>query len=125
MTLPENTDRRTVLKTLGAGATGGILLAGQAGASPSNNFGYVEPDSTLEGATVTLSGPLRKEKVFCDAGGSESRIKTQVWNVDVPDEELYLIPSGYNDGDTVEVGTVFTSCTRNPAIKGEVPITKV
>lgn len=124
MTRPENTDRRTVLKTVGAGAAGGILLAGRAGASPSNNFGYVK-DSTLEGKTVTLTGTPWREKVFCDAGGSESRIKTEVWNVEEFSDPLYLIPSGYNDGDQVQVGKVFTSCTRNPDIKGEVSITKV
>lgn len=124
MTLPEHTNRRTVLKTLGAGAAGGILLAGQAVASPSNNFGYVE-DGSLKGETVTLSGPTGREKVFCDAGGSESRIKTEVWDVVEADVPLYLIPSGYNDGDQVKVGGVFTSCTANPGIKGEVSITKV
>lgn len=97
---------------------------GTVSGSPSNNFGYVE-DSTLEGETVTLSGPPSRAKVFCDAGGSESRIKTQVWDVEGCDDPLYLIPSGYNDGDTVEVGSVFTSCTRNDDIKGEVTVSKV
>lgn len=126
MTLPEDTNRRKVLKTLGAGVAGGIALAGNAAASPQNNFGYVEDESSLEGETVTLSGPLRREKVFCDAGGSESRIKTQVWNAsnEYVDEDLYLIPSGYDDGDTVAVGSVFTACTKNNDIKGEVGVTK-
>ncbi|WP_396613012.1 hypothetical protein ACH9L7_07045 [Haloferax sp. S1W] len=117
-------NRRSVLKTLGAGAAGGIAFTGAVSGSPKNNFGYVE-DSTLEGATVTLSGPPSRAKVFCDAGGSESRIKTEVWEVDGFDDPLYLIPSGYNEGDMVEVGSVFTSCTRNDDIKGEVSVTKV
>lgn len=126
MELPKHTDRRTVLKTVGAGVAGGIAVAGNAAASPRNNFGYVESDSELEDKTVTISGPPRREKVFCDAGGSdsESRIKTQVWSTDYNSEELYLIPSGYDDGDTVTVAAVFTSCTRNKEIKGEVTITK-
>lgn len=123
MTLPENTNRRTVLKTLGSGIAGGVALAGNAAASPQNNFGYVE-DSTLEGETITLSGPPQKQKVFCDAGGSESRIRTEKWGVEGSDDSLYLIPSGYNDGDTVVVGSVFTRCTRNPDIEGEVSVTK-
>lgn len=124
MQLPEHTNRRTVLKSIGTGAASGVALAGTASGSPSNNFGYVE-DSTLEGETVTLSGPPSKEKVFCDAGQSESRIKTEKWDVQGFNDPLYLIPSGYNAGDTLEVGTVFTSCTRNDEIKGEVSVTKV
>lgn len=124
MELPDNTNRRTVLKAVGAGVAGGVALAGNAAGSPKNNFGYVV-DSTLEGETVTLSGPPGREKVFCDAGGSESRIKTEKWEVDGSDEPLYLIPSGYDDGDTLDVGSVFTSCTRNTDIKGEVAVTKV
>lgn len=125
MTLPEHTDRRTVLKTVGAGAAGGVALTGLVSGSPSNNFGYVE-DSTLVGKTVTLSGPPSREKVFCDAGASDSqsRIKTQVWDVAGYDDPLYLIPSGYDDGDTVAVGSVFTECTSNDTIEGEVVITK-
>lgn len=118
-------DRRTVLKALGGGAAGGVALVGSVSGSPSNNFGYVETGSELVGETVTLAGPPSREKVFCDAGGSESRIKTQVWDVDGDDEPLYLIPSGYEAGDTVEVGAVFTACTRNNDIEGEVTITKV
>lgn len=106
------------------GVTGGAVLAGTAAASPENNFGYVETGSALEGETVTLAGPSRREKVFCDAGGSESRIKTEVWGLDGSDEELYLIPSGYDGGDTVAVGAVFTRCTRNDDIEGEVTVTK-
>lgn len=126
MKLPENTNRRTVLKTLGTGAAGGVVLAGEAAASPSNNFGYVITGSSLEGKTVTLSGPLGRHKVFCDAGGSESRIKTEVWDASNGSvtEKLYLIPSGYNDGDRVTIGDVFTYCDRNNDIKGEVSITK-
>lgn len=123
MKQPKNVDRRTVLKTLGTGAAGGVVLAGNVSGSPQNNFGYVE-DSTLEGETITLSGPPSREKVFCDAGGSESRIKTEVWDVEGYDDPLYLIPSGYNDGDTVAVGSVFTRCTRNPDIEGEASVTK-
>lgn len=124
MALPESTDRRTLLKTVGAGVAGGVALTGTVSGSPKNNFGYVE-DSTLEGETVTLAGPPSRAKVFCDAGGSESRIKTQVWNVEEYDDPLYLIPSGYDDGDRVEVGAVFTFCTRNTGIEGEVTVTKV
>lgn len=123
MKLPEHTNRRTILKAFGAGAAG-VALAGTATGSPRNNFGYVE-DSTLDGEIVTLSGPLSREKVFCDAGGSQSRIKTQVWDIEEHSNLLYLLPSGYNDGDTLEVGSVFTSCTRNDDIEGEVPVTKV
>lgn len=124
MTAPKHTNRRTILKRVGAGVAGGVALAGTVSGSPQNNFGYVV-DSTLEGETVTLSGPPSRKKVFCDAGGSESRIKTEAWDVDEFDDPLYLIPSGYNDGDTVKVGSVFTSCTRNDDIKGEVSVTQV
>lgn len=79
----------------------------------------------MEGATVTLSGPPGRAKVFCDVAGSESRIKTEVWDVDGSQEQLYLIPSGYEDGDTLLVGQVFTECTRNQDIEGEVSVTKV
>lgn len=125
MTNSEDTKRRTVLKTLGTGVTAGVALAGSAVASPQRNFGYVETASALEGATVTLSGMPDRFKVACDAGGSESRIKTEVWNLENSSESLYLIPSGYNAGDTVRVGAVFTECARNPDIEGEVSITKV
>ncbi len=112
-----------MLKTVGAGATVGVALAGRVSGSPSDNFGYVE-NSTLEGETVTLSGPPSRAKVFCDAGGSESRIKTEKWEVEEFDDPLYLIPSGYNHGDELAVGAVFTSCTRNEKIEGEVSVTK-
>jgi hypothetical protein len=126
MTIPENTKRRAVLKTAGAGAAGGVVLTRIVSGSPSNNFGYVEKDSDLVEETVTLSGPPSREKVPCDAGASESesRIKTEVWDVDEYDEQLYLLPSGYNAGDRVEVGGVFLECTRNPDIEGEVTVTK-
>lgn len=124
MIRPKHTNRRTILKTIGAGAAGGLALTGTVSGSPLSNFGYVE-DSTLEGETVTLSGPPGKEKVFCDAGGSESQINTEVWDVEGQDDPLYLIPSGYNDGDILEVGNVFTACTKNEDIKGEVPVTLV
>lgn len=125
MTLPENANRRTVLKAVGTGAAGGVALTGIVSGSPSNNFGYIA-DSTLEEETVTLSGPPSREKVFCDAGASDSqsRIKTQVWDLEGSDEQLYLIPSGYSDGDTVAVSGVFLPCTSNGAIEGEVSITK-
>lgn len=131
MKQPENVDRRTVLRTLGTGAAGGVVLAGNVSGSPRNNFGYVEgstpEEDTLEGKSVTLSGPPSREKVFCDAGASESesRIKTEVWDVEEFDDPLYLIPSGYNDGDRLSVGSVFTECTNNKDIKGEVSVTKV
>lgn len=121
---PERTTRRQILKAVGTGVAGGLVIAGTVSASPSNNFGYVE-DSTLENKTVTLSGPPTREKVFCDAGGSQSRIKTEVWELKGHDDRLYLLPSGYDDGDTLEVGEVFLACTRNPDIEGEVTVTKV
>lgn len=124
MTPTENIDRRTVLQTLGAGVAGGTGFVGTAAASPRNSFGYVAADSKLLGKVVTLSGSPRREKVFCDAGGSESRIKTEVWELIGTDEELYLIPGGYETGDTVTVGSVILECTRNDDIKGEVTITK-
>lgn len=115
-------NRRKVLKTLGTGVAGGVTFAGSATASPGSNFGYVETGSDLEGKTVDLVGTPSRHKVFCDAGGSESRIKTEVWDTSAG-EPLYLIPSGYGAGDTVGVGSVFTECTRNPVIKGEVSVT--
>lgn len=125
MTLQEDVKRRKILKTLGAGATGGILLAGSATASPQNNFGYIEQGGGLAGQTVTLAGEPRREKVFCAAGGSQSRIKTQVWGLDESEEEIYLIPSGYEEGDELSVGPVFTACPDNDDIEGEVSVEKV
>lgn len=120
--------RRQVLRTgaiaSGAAVVGGGALVGTAAGSPQNNFGYVVTGSSLEGETVTLSHSAGRAKVYCDAGGSESRIKTEVWELEGSTEELYLIPSGYETGDTLEVGSVFTSCTKNEAIKGEVAVTK-
>jgi hypothetical protein len=123
---PELTDvsRRRVLKAVGTGATVGVALTGTVSGSPSNNFGYVVDGSDLEGATVTLAGSAGRRKVRCDAGGSESRVKTEAWNLEESGETLYLIPSGYDAGDVVDVGEVFTSCTRNDEIEGEVSITK-
>lgn len=120
----ENVNRRRVLRTLGTGVAGGAVLVGTTSGSPRDNFGYVETESDLEGETVTLSGPPERRKVFCDAGGSESRIKTEAWDVGRFDESLYLIPSGYDDGDEITVGSVFTSCTKSNEIKGEVSVTK-
>lgn len=124
----EDISRRNVLRTGAlasiAIAAGRTTIAGSSVASPQNNFGYVK-DSTLEGKTVPLAGPPSREKVCCDAGGSESRIKTEKWDLEESGEPLYLIPSGYDAGDTVEVGSVFTFCTRNPDIKGAVSVTKV
>lgn len=117
----DDPNRRTILKSIGAGVVGSAAITGEAAASPRSNFGYVE-NSNLEGKTVTLSGPIGREKVFCDAGGSESRIKTEVWAAG--GENLYLLPSGYEDGDEVTVGGVFHTCTRNNEIAGEVPVTK-
>jgi hypothetical protein len=124
MELPEQPRRRTVLQRLGAGVAASAALAGPAAGSPRNNFGYAETDSQLVGETVTLSGRRGREKVFCDAGESESRIKTVVWEVAESDEALYLIPSGYEGGDVVTVGSVFTRCTRNDGVEGEVTVTR-
>lgn len=124
MQLPTNANRRTVLKAVGTGAAGSVALSGTVSGSPRNNFGYVA-DRALEGETLTLVGPPSRAKVRCDAGESESRIKTQVWGVEESDAQLYLIPSGYEGGDRVEVGSVFLDCTRNSDIAGEVSVTKV
>lgn len=50
-----------------------------------------------------------------------------MWNTSIGSdgEELYLIPSGYEKGDRVSVGSVFTACSRNDGIKGRSQSTNI
>lgn len=103
--------RRTVLRQTGlaAGATlvGGAALVGTAGANPRTNYVYVTDDTPLD-ARYTLGTREGRAHISCLAN-----IKTEVFTVEGSDKKIYCIPSGWEEGDTLQITGLVSDCASN------------
>jgi hypothetical protein len=104
-----NVTRRTVLKTVGAGAVSGAAFVGTTTGNAQRNFGYVDNDIVGEEKDLTLNDKLTlgeragREKINC----GPSNIKTEAFKISSPEtvtkKRFYAIPSSWETGDTLEI----------------------
>lgn len=93
-----NVTRRTVLKTVGAGAVSGAAFVGTTTGDAQRNFGYVAVDSVKKGDELTLDTREGREKINC----GPSNIKTEEFTTE-GDMAFYAIPSSWDTGDTLRI----------------------
>jgi hypothetical protein len=93
-----NVTRRTVLKTVGAGAVSGAAFVGTATGDAQRNFGYVKSSSVEKGETLSLDTREGREKINC----GPSNIKTEEFTTE-GGMTFYAIPSSWDTGDTLEI----------------------
>lgn len=122
MSRRQDSTRRKVLKTLGAGVAGGTAITGLAAGSPRTNFAYVSDDVKV-GDVVTLTSREGRPNLNCNDAGAN--IRTTEWSVNGDDDPWYFIPNGYKGGERVEVTGEAIGCADSVLADKEVQVTKI